>query len=111
MSIDYSKLGQRIVSRRKALGMSQAKLAEKADLSNNYISNIENSYSIPSLQTFTTLCQALEITPNELLLGIDDASENYLEQDIAQRLAELTPQNRKLVCAFIELLINEANVK
>jgi len=111
MSIDYNKLGQRIVRVRKMLGMSQAKLAEKADLSNNYISNIENNYSIPSLQTFLTICQALEVTPNQLLLGIDDKDEKYLETDISTKLARLTPKNKRLVHAFIEMLINEMTEK
>ena len=49
MYIDFEYLGKRIAQRRHELGYKQNELAEKADLSNNYLSNIENGRSIPSL--------------------------------------------------------------
>lgn len=69
MYIDFDSLGKRIAQRRIALGYKQNELAEKADLSNNYLSNIENGHSIPSLTTFANLCIQLETTPDMLLLG------------------------------------------
>ena len=55
MYIDFESLGKRIAQRRMALGYKQNELAEMADLSNNYLSNIENGHSIPSLTTFANL--------------------------------------------------------
>ena len=46
MYVDFDSLGKRIAQRRVALGYKQNELAEKADLSNNYLSNIENGHSI-----------------------------------------------------------------
>lgn len=54
MYIDFESLGKRIAQRRMALGYKQNELAEMADLSNNYLSNIENGHSIPSLTTLLT---------------------------------------------------------
>ena len=56
--------------------MTQEQLAEKAELSNIYISHIENSRSIPSLETLMKLCSALDITPDEVLLGTKQDMEN-----------------------------------
>lgn len=78
MEINYNKLGKRIRTLRKAKALSQEKLAENAGISNNYLSNIENNYSIPSLETLLKICSALDTTPNELLLGIDTSKEDYL---------------------------------
>ena len=69
LDIDYTALGKRIASLRRKRRLTQEQLAEKTELSTNYISHIENSRSIPSLETVMKLCAALEITPNELLLG------------------------------------------
>lgn len=52
MYVDYKKIGVRIAQRRKEIKMKQNTLAEKTNLSNNHISNIENGYSVPSIETF-----------------------------------------------------------
>ncbi len=69
MNIDFKLLGKRIAQRRRELGLKQCTLAEKSGISNNYLSNIENGRSIPSLETFADICIALSITPDFLLLG------------------------------------------
>ena len=51
MGIDYEALGKRIAKRRKVLNLTQEDVAEAAGLSNNFISNIENNYSIPSIDS------------------------------------------------------------
>ncbi len=69
MGIEFTKLGKRIAQRRHELGYKQCFLAEKANISNNYLSNIENGRSIPSLETFMDICTALSVTPDYILLG------------------------------------------
>lgn len=69
MGIEFTRLGKRIAQRRHELGYKQCHLAEQANISNNYLSNIENGRSIPSLETLVDICAALSITPDYLLLG------------------------------------------
>lgn len=47
MTIDYTEIGKRIARRRKALGLKQSEVEEKAGLGQKYLSNIERSISIP----------------------------------------------------------------
>lgn len=47
--------------------VSQEELAELADISVDTISNIERGRFMPSLKTFVKLCNALELSPNEIL--------------------------------------------
>lgn len=68
MNIDYYKIGTRIAQRRKELHMTQNQLAEKIDMSKNYISSIENGSSY-SLETFLMICDALDVTPDYILFG------------------------------------------
>lgn len=48
--------------------LSQEQLAELADLSQQYICNMEGEKVNPSFETIMKLCDALKITPNDLLL-------------------------------------------
>ena len=111
MTIDYSAVGKRISLIRKNRGMTQEQLAEKAELSNIYISHIENSRSIPSLETLMKLCSALDTTPDELLLGTKQDMENYLQSDIQKKLILCTPKERRMVSRFIDLLLEEREEK
>lgn len=60
MYVDYKKIGVRIAQRRKEIKMKQNTLAEKTNLSNNHISNIENGYSVPNIETFANICKNLQ---------------------------------------------------
>lgn len=58
--------------------------SKKTNLSNNHISNIENGYSVPSIETFAKICNALNITPDYLLLGT--LKINNIPQNIVNKL-------------------------
>lgn len=66
-------LARRLVTLRKARGISQEKLAELAGLHRNQISNIErnvssnNRFSDPHLSTLYRLAEALEVPPLHLM--------------------------------------------
>lgn len=61
MAIDYNEIDRRIARRRKQSGLKQSEVEEKAYLSYKYLSNIERSISIPSIEVtiihlrFTTI--------------------------------------------------------
>jgi transcriptional regulator with XRE-family HTH domain len=105
--IDYAAVGKRIAAIRKKQHMTQEQLAERTELSIVYISHIENSRSIPSLETLVKLCGVLDVTPDELLLGTRQDMENYLLSDIQQKLLQCSPRERRLVDRFIDLLLDE----
>jgi len=107
MMIDYRLLGQRLAKIRKQRKLTQERLAEMTDLANNYISNIENGRSIPSLETLAKLCEALDVTPNEFLMGTVHDSETYCEQEIMDDYKKCTAHERRLVQKFIAMLIDE----
>lgn len=67
--MNRKQIGKNIQERRKELKMTQAELAEKASLSNIHISHIETGSVNMSLDTLLALCHALNVTPNDLLLG------------------------------------------
>ena len=102
--VDYQLLGRRIAQLRRQRNLTQEELAEAADVTNNYISHIENCRSIPSLETVMKLCDALGVTPDTLLLGASTQSPGYLEAEIGRKLAGCTARERRLVNGFLDLL-------
>lgn len=62
----YNLLGKNIKARRKSLGLTQQELAEKLDMSLNFVGKIEVAFSKPSLDTLIRLADALETSVSEL---------------------------------------------
>ena len=60
--------GRRLRELRKAKGLTQEALAEAADLSGNYISDLELGLKVPSLTILVRLSEALDIGTPELLV-------------------------------------------
>ena len=59
--------GRRLRELRKARSLTQEALAESADLSGNYISDLELGPKVPSLTILVRLSQALDVATPELL--------------------------------------------
>ncbi|WP_024834033.1 helix-turn-helix domain-containing protein [Ruminiclostridium josui] len=113
MNIDYKMLGVRIKNARENKCLTQEQLAEITGLSNNYISNIERNHSIPSLETLVKICNALDVTPDFLLVDsvFTYSSREYINDNIARLLAKCNDKNVRLISKFIELLISEQEPK
>jgi transcriptional regulator with XRE-family HTH domain len=62
--------GQSVAKHRRAEGLSQEALAEKADLDRTYLSDIERGVRNPGIKNVIVIAKALGITPSELMKGI-----------------------------------------
>ena len=62
MSINYMKVGKEIKRVRKERGWTQAYLAEMVDVSNQYISAIENASKGVSLQVVFDIAEVLDVS-------------------------------------------------
>lgn len=60
--------GRRLRELRKERGLTQEALAESADLSGNYISDLELGLKVPSLTILIRLSQALDVAAPDLLV-------------------------------------------
>lgn len=65
--IDYTDVGSRIRAIRLERKMTQEQLAEAVNLGVTHISHIETGSSIPSLQSFIAILNALHCSADELL--------------------------------------------
>lgn len=105
--LDYLKIGPRLKKARIDKKMTQAQLAEEADLSNNYISDIERGAAIPSLETFVMLCNVLDVTADMMLTDSVYRSSEYLKENISVKLARCSKRNMRIIERFIGLLLEE----
>jgi len=60
-------LSQNIKRLRKERGISQEKLALKAEIDRSYMSELERCLANPSIDALLRISNALEVTPSELL--------------------------------------------
>lgn len=69
MSMDsfYKNIGKNIKSLRENVNLTQEVLAEKAEISQDYLGKIEVCINKPGLKTIFKLAEALNVEPYELL--------------------------------------------
>ncbi len=65
----YSNLGKNIKALRKALGITQLKMATDLDMSDTTISQYENNIQTPERDKLLLIAKYFQITENELLYG------------------------------------------
>ena len=107
MTLDYTEIGKRIARRRKELGLKQSEVEEKADLGYKYLSNIERSISIPSVEVIMRLAVALDTTPDEFLIGTL-SHDNQEWENISEMLRPMNAKQLSLAKSFLTWLSNQS---
>ena len=107
MTLDYTEIGKRIARRRKELGLKQSDVEEKADLGYKYLSNIERSISIPSVEVIMRLAVALDTTPDEFLIGTL-SHDNQEWKNISEMLRPMNAKQLSLAKSFLTWLSNQS---
>lgn len=67
LTYDTKLIGMRIQHARKARSLTQDKVSAMADIGEKFLSQIECGKAGLSVPTLIALCNALEVTPNDLL--------------------------------------------
>ena len=104
MVINYAEVGRRMAKRRKELSLKQREVCEMVDANYKYISNLETGRSVPSLEMVMKLCEALNTTPDYLLLGTDIGSVMAEDRQLLEKICRLSPKNKKLISGIIDLI-------
>lgn len=103
MALDYAQIGKRIAKRRKELKLTQAQVAERANIGNKYMSSIERAYSIPSTEVVMRLAAALDTTPDEFLVGTA-RHEDGGWKNTAELLRNMDEKQLRLAQSFLSWL-------
>ena len=93
------EIGQRILERRKKLGMTQEALAEKGDVTAQFVSYAEAGKRAKRPENLLKIATALEVSADYLLTG------EIIDKDLlilADKLRTLTPSQVRIVEGIID---------
>ena len=95
------KMGNRISTRRRIMGMTQETLAEMMDVSTQMISNLETGKKAIRPENLVKLCNVLDVSADYLLTG----SERKTPPDpMYQKLSTLPQRERRLLTELIDYM-------
>ncbi len=103
--METTALGKRIKQARKEIGYTQEQLAEKARISNVYLSEIERGLKLPSLAMFVNIASILNVPTDSLLRDQIDSGKAYTYNEITKKLDALTPKQRIAVSELVDVYI------
>ena len=99
MKYPYWETGQRIADLRRDYGYSQEKLAEMADISVQFLSEIERGKKNMTVTTLRKMCSALSVTADYIING-----ESYESEDELIELCKtLSPEKRVYALKILKL--------
>ena len=96
------EIGKRIIERRKKLNLTQEALAEKADVTTQFVSYAESGKRAMRPENLMKMAAALEVSADYLLTG-DIVDKDLLL--LADKLRQLAPSQLRIV----ENVIDECN--
>lgn len=97
-------VGGRIKKLRKDKSLSQAQLAQRADLHFSYVAQIERGEKMPSLKSLERISEALDADMQYLIAAEKQEKEEW-EEELMQFMKRLDKKQRNLVSDFVKLLV------
>ena len=102
--MNLKNIGENVKKMRLKRGMTQAQLAEKAEISTVHMSHIETGAVAMSLDSLINICNGLETTPDSILLGEFNLHTNRMSALINQYSDNLSSDENRLIVEFAKLL-------
>lgn len=108
MDEQWVTVGERVSKLRKNLGLTQEKLAEQADISIQFLVQIEHGKRTMKIATLRKLCSALSVSADYLINGKEDYPGSA---EVNALLAPLSDNDRekavKMLAAFTKIITEE----
>ena len=108
--MDYrQKIGQNIRKVRHKLGWTIEDLAEKVELSSNFVGNIERGQGTASVHTLIKLMRALGCNANDIFEGViegidwSDAETTIFIRNLKSEMSLLTEEQQKSVYEIFKI--------
>ena len=105
---DFRIIGNRLLAIRKQAGMTQVEVAEAAGLSARTYADIERGTVNMRIETILHICQALHITPDEVLTE-DNPSLTHKQEELLARLNACPPKERETALNLLEVYLKSIN--
>lgn len=88
--------------------LRQEDLAERADLSVNYVGAIERGEKIPALETLLTIINVLEVSADMVLCDVLNTGYMVKNSMLTEKLEKLSPEERSRIYDVIDAMIRHS---
>ena len=102
---DFRKIGNKLLSVRKRAGLTQSEVAEAAGLSDRTYADIERGTVNMRIETILRICQALHVTPNEILTE-EFSSISMQQEELLQRLEHCLPHEKETALHLLKVYLD-----
>ena len=104
--MNIETIGANIRKVRLEKKMRQEDLAEKAELTPNYIGAIERGEKIPSLESLVAIINALGTSSNIIFRDVIEADYTVKTSLLSDKIDKLSKESRENVYAVIDTMIS-----
>ncbi len=104
--MNTSAIGKRIRKYREAKGWRQEDFAEKIGLSVTYTGMIERGEKTPKLETFITIANVLDVSPDLLLADVINSQYEIRSSELTDEIDALDPHEKERIYSVIRTMIN-----
>lgn len=101
-------IGKNIRKFREIKKLRQEDLAEKTDLTTNYIGMIERGEKIPSLETFINILNSLGVSADMVLSDVLDNGYTVKDSLLNEKLEKLVPEDRNRIYEVIDMMMKHS---
>ena len=102
---DFRAIGNRMYECRKSKGLTQAELAEKANISDRTYAEIERGTVNMRVETLLQICKALNVTPDELLVK-DDSKVDMTRSKIMELLEQSSGKKQAVALRLLGIFLS-----
>ena len=104
------RLGKNIAATRKAVGKTQAEVAEKVEIDTVSLSRIERGIVVPGITTLDNIADVLGVSLGSLFNGVS-LKKTALADHLATLLEQLNETDRMFLLEQIEALVKKFSNK
>ena len=105
------RIGKQIHLIRNKIGMSREKLAEKSNISTNYVYDIETGKKVPNVIIFDDICKSLGVSSEEILNPTSTNELNNFIKEISNDFSKLSTKDKNLIKNNIHYLAKENEIQ
>ena len=102
--LDMREIGNKLLAIRKRMGMTQVEVAEAAGLSSRTFADIERGTVNMRVETILRICEALHITPDEILTQ-SNTELTAQEEEILARLNACNSKDKKTALRLLNVYL------
>ena len=101
---DFRTIGNKLLAVRKRMGLTQTEVAEAAGLSDRTYADIERGTVNMRIETILRICNALHITPDEVLTE-ESLSPSSKQDELWERLNSCNSKDRETALQLLSVFL------